>query len=732
MEKVNNMIMKKAMLFTIIFAIICILSGTAFADSYMVATDLQIRAVIDTVEKGPVDAVWQKGGEATTSRGDRVIWGHFYASPLDVTWGSVNNPDLFVKIWFDVSGRVDVNFFHVSVPDITVYSDYPFDGTVDEQGTTTMSRRYIRQYYEGGQSNSEDNYEDGLPASGYLQTGNPVGYSTANNLGFGSMINTVEKGPVEAVWRFGGQDTTARGDQVIWGHFYASPTDVAWGSSDNPDLYVKIWFDVSGRIDVNYFHVSVPDIEVYSDYPNDGLYDQTGTTIMADRYIRHEFWSGPVLEVTPPALDFGAVTIGNSPSLAVTVQNTGDGTINVTGVTGPSVPYSMTNGCVSAALLNGQTCTITIQFTPTAVGPFNDSLQVNTDAGNQTVNITGTGQTSSPAQILVTPTTVNFGTVTLGSSTTSNVQVQNIGTSDLNVTFVGNFSPSAFSLDSNGCTSPVAPGNTCDISVRFTPTISTAYSGSFEINSNGGNQIVNLTGIGQAIPTPQISVSPTNVNFGTVNLGTSTTSNVQVQNIGTGDLNVTFVGSFTPTEFSLNSNGCTSPLSPGNTCNISVRFTPTADTTYNGSFQINSNGGNQTVNLNGTGQTGGGGGNIDLEPTYIRARAPYLTYIYRGTTRVFDYKVRNNGSDPSGTIRIKAYYSLEDEVLDGSDMEIANFTISSIGGGAESSLVLSTVTPWNLQVHSVYYLILVVDPDDTIQETNEDNNTITHGGLVKG
>ena len=88
----------------------------------------------------------------------------------------------------------------------------------------------------------------------------------------------------------GGQDTTARGDQVVWGFFYASPSDVSWGNEDNPDLYVKIWFDVSGRIDVNYFHVSVPDIEVYSDYPADGFYNQKGTTIMADRYIRHEFF----------------------------------------------------------------------------------------------------------------------------------------------------------------------------------------------------------------------------------------------------------------------------------------------------------------------------------------------------------------------------------------------------------------------------------------------------------
>ena len=264
--------------------------GDALENGYLVTSDLWIRAVINTVEKGPIEAVWKKGGEDTTSRGDRVIWGHFYASPTDVSWGSSNNPDLFVKIWFDVSGRVDVNFFHVSVPDIEVYSDYPYDGSPDEYGTTTMSRRYIRQYYENGQSNSDENYEDGNPPAGYLPTGNPSGYSTINDLRIGSMINTVEKGPIDAVWRLGGQDTTTRGDQVVWGHFYANPNDVTWGSSNNPDLFMKIWFDVSGRVDVNFFHVSVPDIEGYSDLPSEGAYDQKGTTIMDNRYIRHEYW----------------------------------------------------------------------------------------------------------------------------------------------------------------------------------------------------------------------------------------------------------------------------------------------------------------------------------------------------------------------------------------------------------------------------------------------------------
>jgi hypothetical protein len=253
---------------------------------YLVTSDLWIKAVIHTEDKGAVGAVWEKGGQAATSRGDQVIWGYFYADPKDVSWGSRQNPDLFVKIWFDVSGRTDVNFFHVSVPKIEVFSDYKYDGTPDQTGMTTTTDRYIRQWYENGKSYMESSPGDGNPPS---PQGNPSGDMTLNDLRIGAVINTVEKGAVNAVWKIGGNATTYRGDQVVWGHFYASPSDVAWGSENNPDLFVKIWFDISGKKYVNFFHVSVPDIEVFSDFPHDGVYDNKGTTILSNRYIRHEY-----------------------------------------------------------------------------------------------------------------------------------------------------------------------------------------------------------------------------------------------------------------------------------------------------------------------------------------------------------------------------------------------------------------------------------------------------------
>lgn len=253
------------------------------------SSDLWIRAVIHTEEKGPIEAIWKKRRETKTERGDTVIWGYFYADAQDVSWGSEMNPEVFVKIWYDVSGRVDVNYVYVSVPDITVYSDYPLDGTADVFDTMTLSKRYVRHYYYQTQAKSEFRDEDGQSIPGTVLTGNPSGYALLNGLKIGGIIHTVEKGAVDAVWQEGGRDTTQRGDQVIWGHFYADPKHVAWGSPDNPEIFLKIWYDVGGRVDVNYFHVSVPDIDVYSAMPDTGFYHQKGACRLENRYIRHSF-----------------------------------------------------------------------------------------------------------------------------------------------------------------------------------------------------------------------------------------------------------------------------------------------------------------------------------------------------------------------------------------------------------------------------------------------------------
>ncbi|MEZ5672096.1 MAG: NHL repeat-containing protein [Thiotrichaceae bacterium] len=238
-------------------------------------------------ESPPFEAVWKQGGEAKTAQGDRVIWGYFYASPKRVNWGQEQNPDLFVKIWYDHTGHIDVNFFHVSVPYIDVYSAIREMDDHISYSRSTMGYRYVRHTYKPKEMTSEIEVVGTIDPTSYTITGNPTRYALPmNDLGLGSVIQTVEKGAINGIFKIGGQGTTPAGDEVIWGFIYANPTDVNWGSVDNPDVYVKVWKDHNGMVYVNFFHVSVPDINVYS---GKGVFEQQTLLTLSRRYTLHHY-----------------------------------------------------------------------------------------------------------------------------------------------------------------------------------------------------------------------------------------------------------------------------------------------------------------------------------------------------------------------------------------------------------------------------------------------------------
>jgi lysophospholipase L1-like esterase len=103
---------------------------------------------------------------------------------------------------------------------------------------------------------------------------------------------------------------------------------------------------------------------------------------------------------------------------------------------------------------------------------------------------------------------------------------------------------------------------------------------------------------------PAISVSPTSLAFGEVNVGsTSPGQSVSVKNTGTADLKFTSI-SATNAAFNI-ANGCGSTLSAGSSCTISVTFRPDTAGFYAANLSIVSNASNTpTVNvaLSGTGK----------------------------------------------------------------------------------------------------------------------------------
>jgi hypothetical protein len=113
----------------------------------------------------------------------------------------------------------------------------------------------------------------------------------------------------------------------------------------------------------------------------------------------------------------------------------------------------------------GQTCPITVTFTPTAAGPQSGELTLDTSTGPLIVELSG--QAFLPAGIQLRPTRLGFNAREIGTvSDPQAVTVTNVGTVPLSVLAI---EVSAEYLLSHDCPAALAGGAACTIVVRFAP-----------------------------------------------------------------------------------------------------------------------------------------------------------------------------------------------------------------------------------------------------------------------
>ena len=90
------------------------------------------------------------------------------------------------------------------------------------------------------------------------------------------------------------------------------------------------------------------------------------------------------------SLAFGAVEIGKTSDLTLTIGNSGTGTLSVTGVTSPGgYTLNWTNGTIAP----GGSQQVTVRFAPTAAQSYGGTLTVNGDhtSGTNTASLSGAG-----------------------------------------------------------------------------------------------------------------------------------------------------------------------------------------------------------------------------------------------------------------------------------------------------------------------------------------------------
>src|SRR5579859_4673816 len=308
--------------------------------------------------------------------------------------------------------------------------------------------------------------------------------------------------------------------------------------------------------------------------------------------------------LSPGSLTFSAQAVGvGSVPQNITLINSQNVTLNISGITFTgtnSGDFTQINSCGSSLGPSG-TCTIGITFKPTGTGSRAALLNVIDDGPNspQTASLNGTGILA----VTLSATSVNFGNVLVGSSTTAMpvtlTNNQSVPLTNIAMSINGS---TAFT-EVNTCGSSIPANGQCTITVTFAPTTAGKQTATVNIVDSASNspQTISVSGTGLQ----PVSLNPTAVNFGGQIVGTtSAPKNILVTNhekVAVSFSSIAF-GGINPSDFG-QTNNCSSLL-PGGTCTIAVTFMPSATGARSATLTLTDTATNspQTAKLSGTGQ----------------------------------------------------------------------------------------------------------------------------------
>jgi hypothetical protein len=312
------------------------------------------------------------------------------------------------------------------------------------------------------------------------------------------------------------------------------------------------------------------------------------------------------LTINPASVSFGDVAVGSSSTEALTVTSTGTapatidwGYIDGAGFTasGPALPLTLNPG---------QSVTAHVKFTPGSAGAVSGQLKIRYNKTRYAiVNLSGTGTEDLTSQLTVSPTSVNFGDVTVGSSSSQSVTLSSSGTAPVTI-HSATISGKEFSI--SGATFPVTlnPRQTVTLLVKFTASASGTVTGDLTITSNASTNAtaaVSLSGTGTPAPSPQLTLSATAMSFNDVTVGSSATKSLTLSSTGTAPV-IIDSDAISGTSFSVSGTSFPLTLNPRQAVTLDVHFAPKATGTPTGQLNIHSNSStnaNPTVSLSGKG-----------------------------------------------------------------------------------------------------------------------------------
>jgi hypothetical protein len=213
------------------------------------------------------------------------------------------------------------------------------------------------------------------------------------------------------------------------------------------------------------------------------------------------------LAPSPSSLSFGNVQVGNNQQLSETLTNSGGVNVNISQASVAGTGFTMNGLNPPLVLTPGQHYTFTVTFTPPSPGSDSGSVSIVSNASNPNLSIplSGTGTAVPEGTLAVSPTSMDFGNVPVGTNSqlTGTLTASGESVTVSSVIFNG----SAYALSGISFPVTIPAGQHVQFTITFTPAGTGSASGSVSFASNASNSPTVETFTGDGTPPPQHSVN---------------------------------------------------------------------------------------------------------------------------------------------------------------------------------------------------------------------------------
>ena len=303
---------------------------------------------------------------------------------------------------------------------------------------------------------------------------------------------------------------------------------------------------------------------------------------------------------TQYSINFLDTEVGKSSAVRnVKFTNRGDGPLTVQGlsIVKGTTDYGQTNNCGNT-LAPGAYCTISILFSPSALGERLGGIALTSDGGNFFFNLKGKGIGAEGSWRA--DSSADYGVVAVNTTAVRSFTLTNFGTvaaRAIETVVKGN----NVRLTANTCGTPGAPvalgvGASCRASVEYAPTVSGELTATLETTGTLANGPVTMALKGSSPPPALAFDAAPDGKFGTITVGTDTSRTYYLRN--TGKLNDTVASlSMDGSGFAVTGGSCKSGvvLAPGYPCTVIVTANPPAKGPYSEALRVNSTQGASTT-----------------------------------------------------------------------------------------------------------------------------------------